>query len=362
MLRRMRRVALIALCLLACEANDAAEPSSGGYDTPVDPAALDALDPKADGAWCDGVGGPQDGGDLLVLVNKRQGLRADYAPTDLVPLAEPSTGTLRYGAALAFEALIDAALVEAGIEFRVRSGYRGYRTQCRTFAYWVEQKGLEHALRYSAAPGTSQHQLGTTADLTGPAWGDALEPWVAETPEAAWLFANAPRFGLALSYPEGAEAITGYAFEPWHYRYIGEAASNELADADLLLEEYLSACAAGTPALTCPRATMPPRPLLPAFIGSPCAAASDCALLGEAAVCLTDGHPDGYCSQPCDRACPDAPGAAPTFCAVELDGAAWCRSQCDFDQFPLGCREGYTCLDGQRPNLGATADVCRPER
>ena len=66
--------------------------------------------------------------------------------------------------------------------------------------------------------------------------------------------ANAHRFGFALSYPRDGEMITGYGYEPWHFRYIGRAAAAEMKQAGLMLEQYLQSClTAGAPGLTCPR-------------------------------------------------------------------------------------------------------------
>jgi zinc D-Ala-D-Ala carboxypeptidase len=372
----MRHVVLgLVAVLAACGAVDdgpvesPVATESAGFDTDLDPETLMGEETKSDGDPCaDYAGGDADGTSLLALVNKTHYLPGDYAPEDLLPLGADAVmpgrrGMLRVAALRALEALQSTALMEASMDFRARSAYRGFREQCFTFNYWVKQKGAEHAGRFSARPGRSQHQLGTTVDLTTEAWGWVIEPEVALTEEAAWLAANAGRFGFVMSYPEHAEEETGYAFEPWHFRYVGGEAAAEAEREGLILEHYLRRCRDGDAELTCPEEIAPLVPVNHRFIGGACADDSECASLGESARCLTDGHPEGHCTVPCTRGCPDRAGNNQrTFCAVERDGAAWCRSQCDFDRFPdAGCRGGYACLDGERPNAAGQAEVCRPD-
>ncbi len=169
------------------------------------------------------------------LLDTRFRLSADYAPADLVGLqdalaralpgaAAPLAGAnhqLRAVAVPDLQALFVAA-EEAGVQLAVQSAYRSYAYQESTFAYWVELDGYEAALRTSARPGHSEHQLGTAVDLRSrsgpPAWD--LDDW-ATTPEGAWVKENAWRFGFVMSYPAGAEDESCYDYEPWHFRYVG---------------------------------------------------------------------------------------------------------------------------------------------
>jgi len=169
------------------------------------------------------------------LLDTRFRLGADYAPTDLVSLPEALAAAvpdadgalaaagheLRSVAVPALQALF-ADAEAAGVRLAVQSAYRSYAYQERTFAYWVEVDGYDVALRTSARPGHSEHQLGTAVDLRSrfgpPAWD--LDDWAA-TPEGAWVAANAWRYGFVMSYPRGAEHESCYAYEPWHYRYVG---------------------------------------------------------------------------------------------------------------------------------------------
>jgi len=109
-------------------------------------------------------------------------------------------------------------------------------TQVATYNSAVASFGREYADRTSARPGHSEHQMGTTTDVG--ARGLFLEDFIA-SPEAAWLAANAYRFGFVVSYPDGKEGITGYAYEPWHIRYVGKAVAQQVKDSGLTLHEFL---------------------------------------------------------------------------------------------------------------------------
>lgn len=226
----------------------------------------------------------------------------------------------------------------------------------------MRQKGAEHADRYSARPGRSQHQLGTTIDITAESWGWELEPEVAATPEAAWLAGNAYRFGFALSYPQGAEPVTGCGFEPWHFRYIGRAAADEMTSRDLILETYLQRCATGNPDLDCPREVLPELPVNYRFVAGDCETDAECAPIGEGAHCLREGYPGGHRTVPCTRFCPDRAGNnTATFCVADAGDGGRCHARCDRERFPeAGCREGYLCGAAHRPSGDGAGEVCLP--
>ena len=177
-------------------------------------------------------------------VDKQRGLPAGYVPPDLVALdvglAAPGFGglLLRTEAAGALSRMLSAAAAD-GHEIRARSAYRSYAEQERTFAYWVSVLGEMEARRVSAEAGHSEHQLGTAADLTSADVGYELTEAFGDTPAGRWLAGNAHSYGFALSYPVGAEAVTGYAYEPWHYRYIGADHAQAWRASGLTLVEYL---------------------------------------------------------------------------------------------------------------------------
>ena len=92
--------------------------------------------------------------------------------------------------------------------------------------------------QYVAKPGTSEHQTGLALDVSSPEVDYELEEIFAETPEGKWLAVYAPMFGFILRYPKGKENITGYAYEPWHIRYVGKSLSLYLSLTGMTLEEY----------------------------------------------------------------------------------------------------------------------------
>ncbi len=169
-------------------------------------------------------------------------LDESYIPPDLVSVAEAGLGGNLQVRALLIEDLkaLVAAAASAGTPLEVQSAYRSYPYQERTFEYWAAREGHDHALQSSARAGHSEHQLGTALDFRsalGPApWN--LSDW-GKTPAGAWLAENAHRYGFVMSYPEGAQALTCYIYEPWHYRYLGREAAQALNESGLTLREWL---------------------------------------------------------------------------------------------------------------------------
>lgn len=163
---------------------------------------------------------------FLVLVDKSHLLGADYQPDGLLDLGEYADRLVLNRGDLSLRAVIMPDLLamaeaarQSGITLDISSSYRSYAYQNDLFAYWVEQLGLEEAERVSARAGSSQHQLGTTIDF------GSVSPEYADAPGGVWLAENAWRYGFSLSYSEGREEITGYSYEPWHYRYISRVAA-----------------------------------------------------------------------------------------------------------------------------------------
>ena len=158
---------------------------------------------------------------LRELVDKQHPLPHGYAPSDLVTLRDASyrvsrTGmTLRSATALALEEMAAVARAD-GVTLVVSSAYRSYDYQVQVYGRIVREMGQEAADRESARPGHSQHQTGLVADF-GP-----IDDSFAGTAAGRWVAANASRFGWSLSFPDGYEAVTGYRWESWHYRYVGK--------------------------------------------------------------------------------------------------------------------------------------------
>jgi len=182
--------------------------------------------------------------ELTVVVNKERALPADYIPPDLVepnvpfPFDEKAEKRLlRAEAAGALEKLFTGAKAE-GIELYAVSGYRSYRTQKSLFDTYVQKDGAEHAAKYSAVPGKSEHQTGLAMDVSGADAKTRLEESFAATPEGQWLAANCAKFGFIIRYVQGKEDVTGYAYEPWHLRYLGKEIAEEIMSRGITLEDY----------------------------------------------------------------------------------------------------------------------------
>lgn len=229
-----------ALPLLA-----ACERSEGSIEVQVSPVATpaEATAPPTASPTPSPTPPPYFDRDLHVLVSKEHALPAGYAPPDLEPiptgwLMPGQGGELRAVTLDALAPMIDAAQ-DDGVELRIRSPYRSFDTQAETFAYWVSLLGEEQARRESAEPGHSEHQLGTTIDFADPYNGWELVESFADSPSGLWLDAHAHEYGFAMSYPRDAEEVTGYIFEPWHFRYIGDEAAREWRASDLPLIEFL---------------------------------------------------------------------------------------------------------------------------
>lgn len=164
----------------------------------------------------------------------------DCRPADLVDLSGYPVETdkpmrLRKAAAEAFAALSQAA-ADDGIRIFAVSGYRTYDYQKRLYDRLKTDVG-KAGLPVSAAPGHSQHQTGLAADF------NSLRQDFDETKEGRWLRSYAAEFGWSLSYPEEFETLTGYDYEPWHFRYLTAAAcrlqKRFFADVQFYLTSYL---------------------------------------------------------------------------------------------------------------------------
>lgn len=114
------------------------------------------------------------------------------------------------------------------------SGYRSYQYQTQLYNNYVNQHGEEAANTFSAKPGFSEHQTGLTFDLK-----DFNGQLVEDPITSQWIKDNCAKYGFIVRYPEGKEDITGYIYEPWHLRYVGEEVANQIMNNNTTLEQYL---------------------------------------------------------------------------------------------------------------------------
>jgi D-alanyl-D-alanine carboxypeptidase len=199
-----------------------------GQGEPLPPCRYDdlAATPNAYDAWS------------VTLLDTVYALGPDYVPPDLVEV-DAAGRRLRTVAIADLEALFKAAEA-AGVPLAIQSAYRSHGYQAGTFESWVAQLGREAALRTSARPGHSEHQLGTAIDFRSadgpPAWD--LPDWGA-TPAGAWLAEHGWRYGFVMSYPAGLEEETCYDYEPWHFRYLGRNEAAAQRASGLTLRAWL---------------------------------------------------------------------------------------------------------------------------
>ncbi len=141
---------------------------------------------------------------------------------------------MRPEAASALQQLFADYTAQTGDHYTVVSPYRSYSTQVSVYNGWVAKLGQTQADRQSARPGTSEHQTGLAVDID-----TAVSQSFGATPPGQWLAANSYRYGFVLRYPDGAEAVTGYEYEPWHFRYVGVALATEMHDTGIqTLEQF----------------------------------------------------------------------------------------------------------------------------
>ena len=125
------------------------------------------------------------------------------------------------------------------LEFIVDSGYRSYNYQKQILDRFLQEMG-EDAYKRVALPGASEHQTGLAFDFAYYKDGIYSDDVKDDDEVAIWLANNSYKYGFILRYPKGKEDITGYQYEPWHFRYVGLELAKELFFEGITLEEYYS--------------------------------------------------------------------------------------------------------------------------
>ena len=172
-----------------------------------------------------------------VLVNKNHQLDKNYIPNDLVKLSLICANEdkfLRQEAALNFEEMCLEARKQ-GYKIIAVSSYRSYFYQEELYNYYVRTLGEKKALEASAKPGHSEHQTGLVIDIEG-SIGKYSD--FETTEEFIWMKENAYKYGFILRYPKNKKNITGFKYEPWHYRYVGKNVAKIIHENNITLEEY----------------------------------------------------------------------------------------------------------------------------
>lgn len=180
----------------------------------------------------------------LVLVDSVHSLPVDYVPStlrddiylkstsDVIPIDEETGNKAKE--------MMQAAS-DAGINLYVVTGYRSYEDQQKYYTSRMELlNNAEDAKMQIQAAGCSEHQTGLAIDFTDDPSNAQPTTEFGKTAAGQWLYEHAHEYGFILRYPEGKENITGYLYEPWHYRYVGTETSNAIyaEGPDTTFEEY----------------------------------------------------------------------------------------------------------------------------
>lgn len=176
-----------------------------------------------------------------MLVNKYYKLDKDYEPDDLVTIkTDHSWG--EYGENRIREKVYDAfkdmwnAAKESDIYLMINSSYRPYSDQERVYNNYKESRGESGADKIAARPGYSEHQTGLALDIF--CTTNSSTQTFADSEAYQWLLNNSYKYGFILRYPQDKENITGYAFESWHYRYVGKDLAEKIYNENITFDEY----------------------------------------------------------------------------------------------------------------------------
>lgn len=182
-----------------------------------------------------------------VLVNKENMLSIDYIPKNMYIVDNNENNFRNYlidnikpMLRMEVKPYIEKLIYDAnnnGINIIVDSAFRSGNYQQMILDKVISEKGNE-AYKLVALPGTSEHQTGLAVDFAIYENGIYNDDIKEDDKEAIWLKDNAWKYGFILRYPKGKEDITGFNFEPWHYRFVGLELALELYQTNQTLEEY----------------------------------------------------------------------------------------------------------------------------
>lgn len=184
-----------------------------------------------------------------VVVDTEYALDPAFVPPDLVPVSEagfPNTDDLVRRVMVEDLGGFRLAAEARGLPFVIVSAFRDASYQRQLFEGRVITDGHEMAAAFTARPGHSEHQLGTTIDVINPESAELTTDFGA-TPTGQWVARHAHEFGFVLSYPAGARDTTCYDYEPWHLRYVGRDIAGRIHRSGMSPREWLlsQAMAAG---------------------------------------------------------------------------------------------------------------------
>jgi D-alanyl-D-alanine carboxypeptidase len=187
--------------------------------------------------------------DYMVLVNSETPLPEDWLSTvHFSALANSVQDDVfvevkAYEAYLKLKAEIEKELADQDVHLELDSAYRSREAQQKIVDEFTEKYGEEYVKNYVAVPGYSEHHTGLALDLYFTIGDKTVyeNEDLVQYPEIwAAIHEKLPEYGFILRFPEEGEAITGYAYEPWHIRYLDSPEiAKEITDKGITLEEYL---------------------------------------------------------------------------------------------------------------------------
>lgn len=189
---------------------------------------------------------------VFVVVNKQRPIApSTFAPADLIELKNSKSlenlrgHSLSKPAAEALVAMAEEMFEQGQGQLTLNSGFRSFKVQEALFQSVVESQGKAEALLKAAKPSFSEHQTGLAADISFPSQGCAVMTCFGSTKAGKWITENSWKFGFIIRYESGAEAITGYSYEPWHLRYVGQEIAQLYSESGMkTLEEFWGLSAA----------------------------------------------------------------------------------------------------------------------
>lgn len=184
-----------------------------------------------------------------ILINKQHKVGSDYEPENLV-IPSGCDYQMEQTAANALSDMLSAARADGYSDLILYSGYRTYSSQknkfeTRTQRYlnegYSQAQAEEKAGEYIAPPGSSEHHTGLAADVCSSKIVSKfgyLDDSFDSTDEYKWLKEHCAEYGFIMRYRKDAEDITGFLYEPWHYRYIGVEHAKACTELSITYEEY----------------------------------------------------------------------------------------------------------------------------
>lgn len=183
--------------------------------------------------------------DYLVLVNKYSKLPDDWESNVELVSAKDAWGENIKIEKKTYENYkkLKKALEKDGVTIELDSVYRSIKEQQKLWDDWTVEKGIDYVKKYVAVPGFSEHHTGLAVDICLRKDGKLIyenDDMIADRETFAKIHAKLADYGFILRYLENRDDITGYAYEPWHLRYIGDSKiAKKIMDKDITFEEYL---------------------------------------------------------------------------------------------------------------------------